>query len=116
MIKTKSQILKYLEDKQEDEIFEIKKKHPKSLRSIAQNKYYFGVIIKEISNFHWYTPIETHELVKQTLWIKTTTDLEKDEFKFMIDMIRDLWKNTYNVYIPAPNEIEELKSLEQYLF
>lgn len=116
MLKTKTQILEYLEDKQDDDVFEIIKKKEKSLRSLAQNKYYFGVLVKEIGNFHWYLPVETHELIKLTVWVETTTDLDTSEFKFMCEMIRDLWNTKFWVYIPAPNEIEELRSIEQYLY
>jgi hypothetical protein len=41
MIGTKQQVIEYLQDKKEDEIFEITKKQEKTIRSIAQNKYYF---------------------------------------------------------------------------
>ena len=115
MIGTKEKVLEYLE-KDNDDIYEIKRKSPKSLRSIAQNRYYHGVIIQEISNFHGYTPVETHELIKATVWIETTTWLDTWEFKFMCELIRDTWNTKFGVYIPAPNEVENLKSLEKYLF
>lgn len=114
MIWTKQQIVKYLENK--NWIFEIKQKREKTIRSIAQNRYYFGCIIKEISNFHWYTPIETHELLKLTFDLSTTTNLSTKEFKDMVDIIRDYWNTHFWVYIPKPNEVKELQSLEAFLF
>jgi len=64
MLGTKKDILEWLQDKKEEDIFEITKKQEKSLLSRAQQKYYFGVIVKIISDFHWYTSVETHELIK----------------------------------------------------
>lgn len=117
MIGNIRQILKYiLLNWSSDANYEIKKKTPKTLRSYAQNRYYFWVIIKTISQFNWYTPVETHELIKVTFWVETTTNLTTDEFSFMCNAIRDLWYQQYWCYIPSPNEIEELKTLEQYLF
>lgn len=116
MIKTKTQILEYLFDKEDDSLFEIIERQEKSLRSIAQNKYYFWVIVKMISDYHWYSPVETHELLKLTLNIQTTTDLDTKDFKFICELIRDLWNTKFSFYIPKPNELEELRTLEKYLF
>lgn len=116
MIWTKEQIIDKLKEAKEDDIFELTKKREKSIRSIAQNKYYFGVVISEISNYHWYTPVETHELIKITVWVETTTNLSTSEFKFMCEMIIDLWKTKFDVVIPKPNEVQELVNLEKYLF
>lgn len=117
MIWNLKQILKYiLLNWNNDALYEIKKKQIKTIRSYAQNRYYFWVVIKTISDFHWYTPVESHELIKTTFWIETTTDLTTDEFSFMCNSIRDMWLQTYWCYIPTPNEIEELKTIEKYLF
>lgn len=116
MIGNKKDIQEYLDKQNLDTLFEITKKQEKSLRSIAQNKYYFWVIVKMIWDYHWYTPVETHELLKLTVWLDTTTWLSTDEFSFLCNMIRDLWKEKFDFYIPAPNELEELRSIEKYLF
>ena len=115
MIKNKKEIISYLQGYWDDDLFEIKKQKAKTYRSKSQNRYYFGVVIKYISNYHGYSPIETHELLKQTFELKTTTDLSTVEFKYMIDIIRDYWNTYYDLYIPKPNELEEFKSLLSYL-
>jgi len=45
MIGNKQQILSFLQDKDESDIFEIVKKQEKSLRSLAQNKFYWSIVI-----------------------------------------------------------------------
>lgn len=114
--KTKEILTFLLKNWYKDNFYEIKRKSTKSLRSIAQTRYYFWVIVKMISQYHWYSPVETHELLKLTCSLETTTNLTTDEFSFMCNMIRDMWLNKFNFYIPEPNEVEELKSLAQYLF
>jgi hypothetical protein len=37
-----------MNEQEEELIFEIKKKQQKSIRSLAQNKYYFGVVVQII--------------------------------------------------------------------
>ncbi len=114
MIGTPKQIQEYVEWK--NGIFEVKQKREKTLRSLAQNKYYFWVVVKIISDFHWHTPVETHELIKLMMQIETTTDLSTKDFMFLIGTIRDIWNTKFWVYIPSPNEVEELQALEQYFY
>ncbi len=114
MIGTSKQVQEYVEWKKW--IFEVKQKRDSTLRSIAQNKYYFWVVIRIISDFHGQTPVETHELIKLMFKIETTTDLSTKDFMFLIDSIRDIWNTKFWVYIPAPNEVEELQALEKYFY
>ena len=116
MIGAKKDIFEYLKDKKEDDIFELTKKQEKSIRSNLQNKYYWWCVVDIISNHHWMTAIETHLAIKQTFWVETTTDLSTSEFKFLMETIQELWMSKFWVKIPNPNEVEELKSLEKYLF
>jgi len=116
MLGNKQQILDFLLKQDEESIFEITKKQEKSIRTSCQVKYYFWVIVKMISEEHGYTPVETHELLKLTCWLETTTWLSTDEFSFLCNMIRDLWKEKFDFYIPKPNELEDLKNLDKYLF
>ena len=116
MIWNKQKALEYISKLKDESIIEVTEKQEKSIRSLAQNKYYFGVIVKMIWDYHWYTPVETHELLKLTCWLETTVWLSTDEFSFLCNIIRDLWKTKYDFYIPKPNELEDLKDLEKYLF
>lgn len=116
MIKTKQQIIEYLEDKNEDDIFEISKKQEKTIRSEAQNRYYWWFVVQTICDWNWDTPIEAHYWIKQTFKIETTTNLSTWEFKFIIDTIRELFERVYWLIIPLPKDIKEEESLFKYLW
>ena len=116
MIGNKTEIITYLQDKKDDDIFEISKKQEKSIRSLAQNRYWHGIICKTISDWSWDSTVWVHYMLKQMFNLETTTDLSTDEFSFMCNSIIDLFKENYNVRIALPNEDEDLKSLEKYLF
>jgi hypothetical protein len=45
MIKTKEQAIEWLQSLDDGTIVEISKKREKSIRSLAQNKYYWSVIV-----------------------------------------------------------------------
>ena len=109
MIWKKEDIIKYLEWK--DWIFEITKKQEKNIRSLRQNKYFFWVIVKIISDYHWFTTCECYELLKASFGVSTFTNLDTWEFKFLIDSIIDIWKTKYWVIIPLPNDILDETSL-----
>jgi len=79
MIGNKEQVQKYLEKDKED-IYECKRKQKKSIRTILQNNYYWGVVIPTISQFHGYFEVETHELIKSIFKLETTTWLDTSEF------------------------------------
>lgn len=111
MLWNKEQVIQRLEKKDWDKLFEIKEKREKTIRSLAQNKYYFWVIIDIISNHHWYSPAETHELLKATFNIETTTDLSTSEFKTLCEMIIDIWKTKFDCIIPLPRDIADEQSL-----
>jgi hypothetical protein len=51
MIGTKKDLILKLQKAKEDDIFELKKKQQKTIRSMAQNKYYHAVICKVISDW-----------------------------------------------------------------
>ena len=115
MIWSKEEIIERLE-KQKDWIFEASKKREKTIRSLAQNRYWHWVICKTISEWSWDGTIWVHYMLKQMFNLETTTDLSTDEFAFMCNSVIDLFKENYNVRIPLPREDEDLKSLEKYLF
>ena len=85
----------------------VERAYPK--RSLAQNKFYWGVLVHHISEHTGFTPAETHEVLKQkflpqrkTLHNRrgvtiesvviggTTTRLTTQEFRLYCDRIR-LW-------------------------
>jgi len=113
MLWTKQQILTYLEKDKDGDIYECTRKQKKTVRSLAQNNYYFWVIINIISDFHGFTPIETHKLLKLTFKIDTTTWLSTKDFKWLIDSIIDMWKVTYWVIIPLPEDNNLLTFIDE---
>lgn len=87
----------------------------KTQRSIEQNKYYWGVIIKILSEEFGYFPEEIHDALRfkflrvsgRVLSIaKSTTELTTIEFEIYQEQIR-VWALTeHQIKIPLPNEVE----------
>jgi hypothetical protein len=91
----------------------------KPKRSNQLNQYYWGVVVKIISDYTGYTKEETHELLKQTFlkkkifinneWYDTTESTTKMNNKEMLEFIEQVkqWAaQTLYVYIPDPHEKE----------
>lgn len=90
----------------------------KKKRSNEQNAYYFGVIIKMISDHTGYTIEEVHELLKEsflgTKEVKigdkttkvpnSTTKLTTSDFMAYIESIQQWSSENLNLYLPSPNE------------
>lgn len=115
MLGTKKDILEWLQDKKEEDIFEITKKQEKSLRSQAQNRYRWSCVVETISNWSWDNPISTHYWLKQMFKLETTTDLSTDEFSSMCKIIIDLFQEKFNLKIHLPNEDKEMQYRAKYL-
>lgn len=87
----------------------------KTKRSIEQNKYYWGVIIKILSEELGYFPEEIHDACRfkflrvsgRVLSIaRSTTELTTIEFEIYQEQIR-IWALTeLQIKIPLPNEVE----------
>ena len=89
-------------------------------RSLPQNSYYWGVLVKVVSEETGYYPNEIHAYHKEKLWIfppikhnimgeevyevRTTTTLSTKEFAEWNDYLRQFWAER-EIYIPLPNEI-----------
>ena len=116
MIGNNKTLIEFLSKQGENSLFELTKKQEKSLRSLAQNKFYWGIVIDIIWNFHWFTPVETHLMLKKTFNIETTTELSTSEFKTLIEMIQDIWKNKFNVIIPNPRDLKDEENLFKHLW
>jgi hypothetical protein len=95
----------------------------RSRRSLNQNAYYWGVVVKILSDELGYAPEEVHELLKQKFNWKdvaltnylddvseeirigaSTADLSKIDFMAYIDKIQRWAAEFLNVVIPDPNE------------
>ena len=93
----------------------------KSKRSIQQNSYYHGVVIKAMANEYGCFPNEMHEMMKQEflrledmeingkkyIITKSTTKLKTDEMEEYLANCRRYASINLHLYIPEPNEIPE---------
>ncbi len=96
----------------------------KPVRSIPQNKYYWGVVVKYISEHLGYSTDEVHEILKYKFHFKyyntkegsirvgqSTSSMNKSEFTVYIDSIREWANDTLNVYVPT---VEDLSQADFY--
>jgi len=96
-------------------------KTPSKTRSKNQNDYYFGVLVKFISEETGYTPEETHDILKsmfnykrktietkegfnEVLVVKSTTGLTTVEFEEYQSKIRQWASMSLGLFLPVPNE------------
>ena len=95
--------------------------HPyKDKRSQNQNRYYWGVVMKLLSDELGYLPDEMHEVMKQKFLNvrdvkvgtvkyqipESTTKLTTTDFEDYVSKIRIWAAKDLNVMIPLPNEAE----------
>lgn len=107
---------------------EIKKR--KSIRTLSQNAYYWGVIItmvrdrlKELSGEKYYSKEQAHEFILLECWFKEvvnedsglvfkirkeTHDLSKGEYAEFIDTIIDWCSMWLDIEIPPPDTQAEM--------
>lgn len=89
----------------------------KDYRSTQQNKYYFGVIVKTLSDELGYFPDEIHEILKsmflkkvalvkgqEIIYSQSTSSLKTDAFEDYMAKIRIWAASTLNIQILEPNE------------
>lgn len=90
-------------------------------RTIRQNRYYWGVIVKLISEHTGFTPTEVHNLLKYQFLkdimqiggktygtIKSTTELDTQGFsEDYWEPIRQWAAEELNLFIPDPSLIDE---------
>lgn len=104
MYKTKKQILEYLSQFNDEEIFEIKKPSEKKLRTEKQVRYYWWVVVDIISKETGYMPLEVNEQNKSLFWKSTFTDLSTVEFEATMSLLRQFYHYHLGFNIPKPNE------------
>jgi hypothetical protein len=88
----------------------------KSIRSLNQNRYYFGVVLLILSDHFGYTTDELHQICAGTFlryenkgkeFVKSTTKLDTKEFEIYLEQIRRWAMNEHQISIPLPNEVTE---------
>ena len=82
-------------------------------RSLNQNKYYWGVIIKMLGDEFGYIAEEMHDALRMRFLqvhtnklptIKSTTELSTKEMEEYLSKIRQ-WASEEGIFLPLPNEI-----------
>jgi len=95
---------------QKDCAVEMVLRKPKKQRSIPQNSYYWGVIVKLLSEHLGYYPEEIHGIIKfKFVYTKdedSTRDLSTYEFSEFTEQIIEWAAQEFNLVIPYPNEVE----------
>ena len=94
-------------------------RQPKSLRSLQQNRYYWGVIVEILSQHTGYEPEEVHEMLKSKFLLRfarineenipytlSTTKLSTKEFKEYIEKIQMWAAEELGIILPDPQEID----------
>lgn len=93
---------------------QIKIEKRRSIRSLQQNKYYWGVVVELIAEDLGYTPQEAHDALRLEFLkvqdgklptVKSTTTLDKEEFVEYIEKIKVYAAQELNISIPNPEEL-----------
>jgi len=101
------------------EVVEVTVRKKKKMRTIKQNAYYWGVVIKLISDDTGHTPDEIHEFCKQRFLkslirlkdeiystVESTTDLESNGFSNdYIEKIKQWAYEDLNITIPEAEQL-----------
>ncbi len=83
-------------------------------RSDAQNRYYWGVVVKILADELGYFPEEMHDALKLEFLrkeskplptVRSTTSLSTEEFEDYLEKVRIMSLTKYEVRIPLPGEI-----------
>jgi len=86
----------------------------KNVRTIPQNRYYWGVMMPILCDHFWYTPEEMHSALKihflvdvsgKLPIIKSTKKITTSDFIKYVESIQRWAAQDYGLYIPDPNEI-----------
>lgn len=90
-------------------------KNKETVRSLQQNRYYFGVVVDLIAAYTGYTIDEAHEALKMKFLlvkrqglpdtVQSTARLTKDQFCEYIEKIQRWAASELGCYIPNPDEI-----------
>ena len=94
-------------------------KYPQSLRSLQQNRYYWGVVVDLISQHTGYAKEETHEILKAKFlsreafigkepvrYARSTTSLTTKQFKKYLNEIKEWAFIELGIVIPEPEDID----------
>lgn len=74
------------------------------VRSVEQNRYYWGIIIRFIMKFRGWSEKQAHAWVKCTWNIETTQNLSTIKFEEIMASLRQLVFKFWGLNIPQPND------------
>ena len=92
----------------------------KQTRSLAQNKYYWGVIVPMLASEFGYFRDEMHDVLRRKfltytkqnpltgeleMFARSTTKLNTAEMESYLEAIRTWALSEFSLYLPLPNEI-----------
>ena len=86
---------------------------PKKNRSGQQNRYYWGVVCKLVSDHTGYTPEESHQIMAEMflsyekegkVFTRSTTKLRTADFEIYMEQCRRWAAMELRIYLPLPNE------------
>ena len=99
--------------------FAVSLKKNKAARSLASNRYYWGVVLAYLSEETGFTKDEAHQIMQRQflkyakdasdgtseMFVRSTTSLNTAEMNEYIEQIRIFAVSELGCYIPEPNEI-----------
>ena len=90
-------------------------KNKATVRSVQQNRYYWGVVVDLLAAYTGYLPEEMHEALKMLFLkdntrkiptLRSTTELTTIEFEDFLEGVRVWAASELNCIIPLPNEVD----------
>lgn len=75
-----------------------------STRSLEENAYYHGVVVKDISIFKDWDADKAHQWVKDTFGIESTASLSTLDFENLMNNVRNHCEFYWKCHIPLPNK------------
>jgi len=96
-----------------DGVFFVDIRESRNSRSLQQNRYYWGVVLKALSDDTGYTAEEMHQLMAEKflsyekgehVFVRSTTSLNTKEFEEYLSQIRLFANTELGIFIPEPNE------------
>jgi hypothetical protein len=100
-------------------VLSVEIKQHKNARTRYQNAYYFGVVLRTISEYTGFTPEELHASFKRTFLpieremiggvmverLSSTKDLDTKTFNDYLERILHFCAENIGLYVPMPNEM-----------
>ena len=89
-------------------------------RTPTQNKYYWSVVVRQLSEELGYYPHEMHQLLlsmfamleegideygKEYVIVESTANMDSVRMEIYLDDIRNFFLADFNIYIPMPGEV-----------